>query len=291
MTDRLGRADLHIHTLASDGTSGLEETLQHAIHVAALDVIAITDHERADAAFAARQMAVEGGLPIEVVVGEEVTTLGGHLLALYITETVRPLRSLRTTIAAIHEQGGLAIPAHPLVPYPLCAQGFALRRLLADPDPRVHPDALETFNPTALGRPWHSRVVRFAADFDLAAVGNSDAHAATAIGTGYTTFPGRTAEELRVAILERTTHWHGSFHGSRGQLGTFGRQLRKYSRDARDEVAGRLRRDGTGRDHGYPGGRLRPPRYVPPATTGRAAAAGQSRASSGPSGSDTRAEP
>jgi predicted metal-dependent phosphoesterase TrpH len=290
MTDRLGRGDLHIHTLASDGTSGLEEILEHAINVAALDVIAITDHERADAAFAAREMAISGALPIEVVVGEEVTTLGGHLLALYIQETVRPLRSLRATIAAIHEQGGIAIPAHPLVPYPLCAQGFALRRLLADPDPRVHPDALETFNPTALGRPWHSRVVRFAADHGLAAVGNSDAHAAAAIGTGYTTFPGTTAEELRVAILERTTHWHGSFHGSRGQLGTFGRQLRKYSRDARDEVAGRLRRDGTGRDHGYPGGRLRPPRYDPADAT-RGARSGASSASSRAAGSDGRAEP
>ena len=185
---------------------------------------------------------------------------------MWIERPVRSLRTLRSTIAAIHEQGGIAIPAHPLVPYPLCAQGFALRRLLADPDPRFHPDGLETFNPTALGRPAHARVVRFAAEHGLATVGNSDAHAAAAVGTGYTTFPGRTAEELRIAILERQTHWHGSFHGSRGQLGTFGRQLRKYSRDARDEVAGRLRRDGTGRDHGYPGGRLRPPRYEPGAT-------------------------
>jgi predicted metal-dependent phosphoesterase TrpH len=274
MTDRLGRADLHIHTLASDGTSGLEEILHHAVNVASLDVIAITDHERIDAAVAARAMAIGRGLPIEVVVGEEVTTLGGHLLALWIERPVRSLRTLRATIAAIHEQGGIAIPAHPLVPYPLCAQGFALRRLMADPDPRFHPDGLETFNPTALGRPGHARVLRFVADYRLASVGNSDAHAAAAIGTGYTTFPGRTADELRTAILERQTLWHGSFHGSRGQLGTFGRQLRKYSRDARDEVAGRLRRDGTGRDHGYPGGRLRPPRFEPGVTADTAVTTG-----------------
>ncbi len=291
MTDRLGRADLHIHTLASDGTSGLEEILHHAVHVAGLDVIAITDHERIDAAVAGRAMAVDGGMPIEVVIGEEVTTLGGHLLALWIDRPVRSLRSLRATVAAIHDQGGIAIPAHPLVPYPLCAQGFALRRLLADPDPRFHPDGLETFNPTALGRPGHARAVRFAADHDLAAVGNSDAHAAAAVGTGYTTFPGRTADELRTAILERQTRWHGSFHGSRGQLGTFGRQLRKYSRDARDEVAGRLRRDGTGRDHGYPGGRLRPPRYEPgrTAVAGSTPAGAPTAASAGPP--DGRSDP
>ena len=263
MTDRLGRADLHIHTLASDGTSGLDEILAHAIEVAELDVIAITDHERIDAAVAARRLVAARGLPIEIVIGEEVTTRGGHLLALFIEEPVRSLRSLRETIVAIHDQGGLAIPAHPLVPYPLCAQGFALRRLLADEDPRVHPDGLETFNPTALGRPLHDRVVAFAAEHGLAAIGNSDAHAASSVGIGHTTFPGRTAEDVRAAILAGTTHAHGSFHGTRGQLGTFARQLRKYGRDARDEVGGRLRRDGTGRDHGYPGGRQRPPRFDP----------------------------
>ena len=46
-------------------------------------------------------------------------------------------------------------------------------------------------------------------------------------------------------------------------VGTFGRQLRKYGRDARDNARGPCRRGGSGRDHGYPGGHLRPPRYDP----------------------------
>jgi predicted metal-dependent phosphoesterase TrpH len=262
MTTRLGRADLHIHTLASDGTDGIAAILDHAERSTELDVIAITDHERIDAALAARTIAREEGLRIEVVVGEEVSTLGGHLLALFIEERVRPLRTLRTTIAEIHEQGGLAIPAHPLVPYPLCAQGWVLRRLLADRDRRVRPDAIEAFNPTMFGRPWHGRVVAFAAENGLATVGNSDAHEAVAVGTGWSSFPGRTADELRQAILAGETHHHGSFHGTGGQVATFGKQLRKYSRDARAVVRGRLRRDGSGRDLGYPGGRHRPPRFA-----------------------------
>ena len=261
MTDRLGRADLHIHTLASDGIDPIATILDHVEHATDLDVIAVTDHERIDAALAARTMARELGHRAEVVVGEEVSTLGGHLLALFITERVRPLRSLRTTIAEIHEQGGIAIPAHPLVPYPLCAQGWVLRRLIADRDPRVRPDAIEAFNPTMLGRPWHGRVVRFAAEHGLATVGNSDAHAAHAIGTGWSTFPGRTADDLRAAIEAGTTHQHGSFHGTSGQVSVFGEQLRKYSRDARAVIRAKVYRDGTGRDLGYPGGRHRPPRF------------------------------
>ena len=269
MTDaeRSGRADLHIHTTASDGVADVVAIVEHAAAREDLDVIAITDHERIDAAVAGQAIARDRGLSIDVVVGEEVTTLGGHLLALWIDRPVRPYRSMRRTIADVHEAGGLAIPAHPLVPYPLCAQGWVLRRLMDDADAAVHPDALETFNPTALGRPWHDRVVRFADQQQLAHIGNSDAHALPAVGSGWTTFRGTTADDLRAAILARTTEHGGSFHGTAGQVGVFGQQLRKRAVDARDEVAGRLRRDGTGRDHGYPGGRARPPRFDPSATS------------------------
>jgi hypothetical protein len=258
-----GRADLHIHTVASDGTADIVTILDHVVATGALDVIAITDHERIDAAQAARHIAQDRGLPVEVIVGEEVTTLGGHLLALFIDAPIRPYRSLRDTVLAVHDAGGLAVPAHPLVPYPLCAQGWVLRRLIDDDDPAARPDAIETFNPTALGRPWHDRVVRFADVHGLARVGNSDAHAVEAIGTGWTTFQGHTAADLRRAIEDGLTDHGGTFHPAAGQLGTFGRQLRKRARDVRDAAAGRVRRDGTGRDHGYPGGRARPPRFDP----------------------------
>ena len=256
-----GRADLHIHTTASDGVADVVSIVEHAAARDDLHVIAITDHERIDAAVAGQAIARDRGLAIDVVVGEEVTTLGGHLLALWIDRPIRPYRSMRRTIADVHEAGGLAIPAHPLVPYPLCAQGWVLRRLLDDADPAVHPDALETFNPTALGRPWHDRVVRFADEQRLANIGNSDAHALAAVGSGWTTFRGTTADELRAAILAGSTEHGGTFHGATGQVGVFGQQLRKRAVEARDELTGRLRRDGTGRDHGYPGGRARPPRF------------------------------
>jgi hypothetical protein len=255
-----GRADLHVHTLASDGLDDVEAILAHVLAMTNLDVLGIADHERVDAALAARAIAQARGLRVEIVVGEEITTLEGHLLALFLEERVRPFRSMRTTIGEVHEQGGLAIPAHPLFPYPLCAQGWTLRRLLSAGDPRVRPDALEAFNPTTFGRFGHERVGAFAAAHGVPTVGNSDAHEAAAIGTGFTTFKGRTAEDVRAAILTGTTGWEGSFHRTTAQLPTFGRQLGKYSRDMRAEIGGRVRRDGTGRDLGYPGGRFRPPR-------------------------------
>ena len=259
MSDERGRADLHIHSLASDGVSGVADILQRA-EATGLDVIAITDHERIDAGVAARLMAQARGLRLQVIPGEEISTRGGHLLGLFLTERIPPWRSLKWTVAKVHEQGGLAIVAHPLVPYPLCASGRSVHRLLAEPDPMYHPDGVEAFNPTTAGSRWGRRVPAFVEELGLAALGSSDAHRADDVGRAVTTFPGHTPEDLRRAILERSTGWQGEAYPFRTQLGTFRRQLRKNAAAVRDEVRGKVLRDGTGRDLGYPGGRRRPAR-------------------------------
>ena len=262
-TVRLGRADMHIHTLASDGVSSVTEIIERVETEGLLDVIAIADHERIDAAVAGRQLAIDRGLRVEIVVGEEISTRGGHLVGLYLERAVPPLRSLQWSIEAVHDQGGIAIPAHPMVPYPMCAQASALRRLLASDNPAVRPDTIETFNPTALGRYRHDAVVRFAREHHLPLVGNSDAHIVSAVGTCWTTFPGRTGEDYRRAVASGLTRHHGSFHGSLDQLGVYRSQLRKYAAGWKATLGGKVRGDGTGRDLGYPGGTLRPARYDP----------------------------
>ena len=251
-----GRADPHIHTLASDGVDSVEAMLDAAV-ARGLDVIAITDHERIDAAVAAQHIAQVRGLPIEVIVGEEITTRNGHLVALFLKHRVRPWGSMRDSIARVHDQGGIAIVAHPLVPYPLCASERTIRRLLDEPDPRVHPDAIEAFNPTTAGMRWARRVPAFVAETGVAAVGGSDAHRAASVGRVVTTFPGHTTDDLRAAIASRETSWEGEAYAWREQVGMFRQQTGKNLRALRDEVRGKLLRDGTGRDLGYPGGRAR----------------------------------
>jgi predicted metal-dependent phosphoesterase TrpH len=110
-----------------------------------LGVIAITDH--GGRGVAARDMAASRGYRFGVIVGEEITTRGGHLLGLFLERPVPALRSLRWSIAAIHEQGGLAVPAHPLAPIPMCATARSLRSLLEDADPAVHPEASRSSMP------------------------------------------------------------------------------------------------------------------------------------------------
>ena len=262
--ERMLRVDPHIHTLASDGVSDVEAILEAAL-ARGLDAIGIADHERIDAALAARAIAEGRGLPLEVIVGEEVTTRNGHLVGLWLRKRIRPWHSMKRTIAMIHEQGGLAIVAHPLPPYPLCASEGTIRRLMDEADPIYHPDALEGFNPTTARMRWSRRAPALAEAVGIAAVAGSDAHDAINVGSAVTLFRGRSAADLRRAIAARDTAWDGRAYTWQEQLLMFGRQQRKNVAAVRDEVRGKVRRDGTGRDLGYPGGRARPARFDPAA--------------------------
>ena len=251
-TDRpMSRADLHVHTLASDGVSGVEEVLAAAV-AAKLTVIAITDHERIDAAMVAQRIAREQELPLHVVVGEEVTTRNGHLVGLFLTRRIRPWGRMRDAVAAIHDQGGIAIIAHPLVPYPLCASEGTIRRLLDEADHARHPDAIEAFNPTTARMRWSARVPGFAFETGLTQVAGSDAHRATAVGRAVTRFRGDDDEALRHAILDDATAWEGAPYAWAEQVGMFRSQTAKNARAVRDTLGHRLLHRGRGRDLGYP---------------------------------------
>ena len=209
---RDGRADLHIHSLASDGTAGVLDDHRpgRAARPASTSSRSPTTNGSTPAV-AARAIARERGLGLEVVVGEEITTRGGHLLGLFLTERVLPLASLRTTIAAVHDQGGLAIPAHPLFPYPLCAQAASSAGCSRIPIPRVRPDALEAFNPTTLGRPWHApgrRVRRRARACRRSATATPTTPARDRPGLHHV--PGPHARRTCARRSSgRQTHWHG----------------------------------------------------------------------------------
>jgi hypothetical protein len=152
------------------------------------------------------------------------------------------------------------------------ASGRSIRRLLDDPDSIYRPDGIEAFNPTTAGMRWGARAPAFVAEMGVAAIGASDAHRAEDVGHALTTFDGSTADDLRRAIAERATSWEGSTHPWRTQFATFRRQMGKNALAVRDELRGKLLRDGTGRDLGYPGGRRRPARLDEDAVAGIASA-------------------
>jgi predicted metal-dependent phosphoesterase TrpH len=210
---RQGMADVHMHTNFSDGTGSVEEVLAAARRRASLDVIAITDHDTIEGALRARDLAAKGDYPFEVIVGEEISTREGHLLALFLTQPVAPDQSIERSIELVHAQGGLAIVAHPFNRvFRHSVQRSVMNRLLRQPE--LHPDGIETLNGSFAGIGSSRIAMRLARTvYHWAETGGSDAHTPTAVGCARTLFPGRTATDLRRAIELCQTgplgnYWH-----------------------------------------------------------------------------------
>jgi predicted metal-dependent phosphoesterase TrpH len=224
-------ADMHLHTLYSDGTVGVAQLLDHVERATTLDLIAITDHERIDGALRARELHAAGDYSFDLVVGEEITTRRGHLLALFIEQRIPALRPLDETIERIHDQGGLAIAAHPLAPLTPSLGPRSLLQRHADPSPARRLDAIEMVNPSAAGRSrGAARRSLNANTLHLPEVGNSDAHVLDGVGTAWTWFPGTGPEAYRAAIAASSTEAAGSYWSTWHNVTVYGRQLVAKSR-------------------------------------------------------------
>src|SRR6266702_2326182 len=140
----LGRADLHMHSTYSDGIGTIQQILHHVEHNTDLDVIALTDHDVVEGALRARDLWARGSYRFDFIVGEEISTREGHMLALFIEKRIQPGLSIERSIELVHEQGGLAIVAHPLNPiFRHSCQREVLDRIYANND--VWLDGIETW--------------------------------------------------------------------------------------------------------------------------------------------------
>jgi len=196
------KADLHIHSTQSDGLATPEEIVSYAATRTDMKVIAVTDHNTIEGGVRALEAAA-GHPGLEVVVGSEITSKWGHILGLYLTEDVRAGLSAVDTIAAINEQGGVAIIAHPFANRAFGPFGL---KSLGDKIDKVAFQAMEVYNSSPyLVIANRLAAKAFAAGQGIAATGGSDAHVLKAVGRGYTLFRGTSAEELRRSIEELET--------------------------------------------------------------------------------------
>jgi len=228
-----GRADLHLHTLYSDGTTRLADLLDWVEERTTLDLVAITDHDRIDGALRAAAIHAAGKYHFGLVVGEEITTRGGHLLGLFLTERIPPFRSLAESIERIHDQGGLAVAAHPLGIF-LSVSRRGLLRLAREPRPERRLDALEVLNPSLGGRVGHAAALRLNAEaLHLAELGNSDAHVVETVGSAWTWFAGHDAGAFRAALAAGAVEPGGSHWSTGHNAAVYGRQLMAKARKLR----------------------------------------------------------
>lgn len=219
MTKLLHKADLHIHTTWSDGTATVPALLDYVATHTDLAVIAITDHDSIAGAQLAHRLGGQYG--IEVVIGEEVSTADGHLLALFIDRLIPPGRSAAETIAAVHSQGGLCFAAHPFDHgVPSLGRAGLRQRCIGPRAGEWALDGIEGFNASVMWprRACNKAAQHFGQERNLVMVGGSDAHSLATVGRGYTLFSGATANDLYHALQHNLVQCAGEPWNARHYL-------------------------------------------------------------------------
>ena len=114
-------ADFHVHSVFSGrgplrgyaSQSRIADILRHAQKIG-LSAIAITDHDQIDGSLRAYNIAHRFNMV--AIPSVEISSRQGHILALNVTDPIPKGLDFRETIDRIHDQGGLAVCAHPLLP-------------------------------------------------------------------------------------------------------------------------------------------------------------------------------
>jgi len=147
-----------------------------------------------------------------VIVGQEVRTTTGDLIALYVAKAIPPGLAPYEAAQAVREQGGVVGIAHPFDRF----RAGAGRKGWEDELERLIPalDYVEAWNARLMVGDGNARAAEFAKSHSLPGVAASDAHTVMEVGVAYTIMSGAldTAEEFRAALAAgpRLVTAHGS---------------------------------------------------------------------------------
>jgi predicted metal-dependent phosphoesterase TrpH len=185
--------DLHCHTAGSFDSLADPAAVVRAAAARGLTHLAITDHEKIDAALRARDAAPDG---LTVIVGQECRTADGDLICLFLSRPVAPGRPALQTIAEVHSQGGLVGIPHPFDRFRNSAGRAAQLEELAS-----QVDYVEAYNARVIGG-GNDHAATFAREQNLPGVAVSDAHTVFEVGDAYSVLHGHpeSADGLRDAL-------------------------------------------------------------------------------------------
>lgn len=203
---KLLKTVIHIHTDASYDSNTTPAALVETARRQGVDCIAVTDHDEICGALAARDI---GG--VRVIVGEEISTAGGHLIGLFLRERIEPGLPVVETAQRIRAQGGLVLAPHP---YASLCDNSLHDEALAEVAPFL--DAVEVCNAQNLFFWEERRAQAFCTARGLTPYVGADAHIRGYLDGAWQAIPDfdspatfRTA--LRQAVLHRGHFGPGYF--------------------------------------------------------------------------------
>jgi predicted metal-dependent phosphoesterase TrpH len=193
--------EFHCHTYASKDSLTRPADLVVAARRKRLDRVVVTDHNSIAGAREAQKID-----PELIIVGEEVMTTKGEILAAFVQEEIPARLPPMETIARLREQGAFISVSHPFDE--LRAGGWKELDLL-EILPLV--DAIEVFNSRCMLSRFNRQAEAFARRHNIAGTVGSDAHAAFELGRSRLLLdPFEGAEGLRKVIREAKFRVKGS---------------------------------------------------------------------------------
>ncbi len=168
------KVDLHTHSILSPDGGISRDQYASLLEKEKLDCIAITDHNETKFAL---EMAAELGP--KIIVGEEISTIEGEIIGLFLQKTVPNNLPALHTAKLIHDQGGTVYIPHP---FEILRQGLKIDTLK-----RIIPaiDIVEVFNARSKWRGKSTQALAFAQKNEKAIAAASDSHCLMAMGSSY----------------------------------------------------------------------------------------------------------
>lgn len=164
--------DFHTHTSASKDSLTSPERFIAAARRKKLDRVVVTDHNGIAGAQAAYALD-----PELIIVGEEIMTTKGEILASFMTEEIPRGLTPQETIKRLRDQGAFISVSHPFDSW---RNGAWKLEDLLEITPLV--DAIEIFNARCTNAADNQKALEFAREHHLSGTAGSDGHAAFELG-------------------------------------------------------------------------------------------------------------
>jgi predicted metal-dependent phosphoesterase TrpH len=216
------KVDLHTHSIASPDGSISAAQYRQMLKSGQLDAIAITDHNRIDFA-----LHLHRELGAQIIVGEEITTVDGEIIGLYLAEAVPAGLTAKEAVDLIKEQGGLVYVPHPFETVRKGISREALNAIAADVD------IIETRNGRAVFQNRGQAAERWSVRHKVPGAASSDAHGLRGWGRTFSELHEAPTRQNLTAQLQRA-HLYVSLASVRALLyPKFNRLRKRISRGRR----------------------------------------------------------
>ena len=166
------RVEFHSHTSFSKDSLTTPEQLVKACHRKNIQRVVVTDHNTIAGALACQALD-----PNLVIVGEEIMTTKGEILASFVKEEIPAGLSPEETIRRLKEQGAFINVSHP---FDIYRGGHWNEQDLLEILPDV--DAIEVFNSRCFLPEFNHQAKKFAEEHNIPGTVGSDAHGTIELG-------------------------------------------------------------------------------------------------------------